>query len=720
MNCLAEKIIGDTPDFGFSIDRSVTRIREHSIALDRCKRFSEIPRISFEINLKPLEWAVFAYYYSLAPNNHPSELTASTHLKIGRNNLAATLESLASKGLVFFDIHARSKLRIVNISHPKFWNRDPNENDIGPWTNPAAHVPRLFPSLPERANDARDSAHEPGQHVRLPYLLFHTLIHPTSKFLYGLLCYLGVNTHPTTQQLAAAMQCSQSTAATRVAELEEYRMIYSDAREPLHFGEHTRYFHHLTDVAFWKTRKAEFWYPGGEKSLIARLDAAGFPGQRNIRRSDETDDFRPYADASQVLARAIPRQKTAEVRQAQSQIRQDVEASQVILSASPEGSQETAEVRQISSQIRQIRLQRRQNRSQIRQIRLQHRQNRSQSSEKPQCSPCTEARAKETALAKNSYIRNQNNKNTVRNEPRVRERWAPVDASFHPRLINIAQAASIAWRDRDYRWDRALWNGTVEKIALESGEQEAVRFVSYVKDANAAWGREFPYSPQLMQAFLVAFRAGKHWASILGAKYEERAKTGTARDDGNPDAGSGSQNQVVTGSEPADRPITSTEPIEMLPADPGATHSGSAGTCMDPEIIPDPRAPVAVVEATPDPRAPVAAEISPAETKQTPSAGVKKPKPVQLTHANLLDFPARSATREPPTNQAIARADAKPAEPSPRRLQLEKAITALTSGMRSQSRDSLKRGFAKLDDDALHDTVCRLFGADRLNLLVPS
>jgi hypothetical protein len=402
MTSLAEKIT-DTkrPHFDFKVDSSVSRIREHALALDRCKRYTEVPRFSFQCGLKPIEWAVFAYYYSLAPCDHPSELLASTHLKIGRKTLAATLRSLSTKGLVFFDTHVSSRLKIINLAHPVFWGSNGTGQINGPWTDPATHQPRRLLALPERINEARDYSHIPGNHVRLPYLLFQTLIHPTSKFLYGLLCFLDVNTHPTVKEFATALHCSAPTVALHIAELEEYRMIYSETREPVRFGEHTRYFHHLTDVALWKTRKAELWYPGGENSLIVRLDKRG-SSAIDQRAGHDLEDYRPQPDRSQVVAWPLVSQETSGIRQEMSGIRRDVECAEQVRLTTSEHRQETSQIRQ--DELRQTTLQLRQMQPQLRQMQPQLRQIRCGLIENMASNHCPSTASEDSNFANNTNI----------------------------------------------------------------------------------------------------------------------------------------------------------------------------------------------------------------------------------------------------------------------------------------------------------------------------
>ncbi|WP_141735928.1 hypothetical protein [Oligoflexus tunisiensis] len=740
MTSLAEKITySNRPHFDFTIDNTVRRIREHALALDRCKRYTEIPKLSFLCELMPIEWTVFAYYYSLAPKDHPSEVSAAAHLKIGRTTLVKTLSSLAERGMVFFDTYTRSKLKIVNIAHPDFWCRPsrlaPASSNC---TDPRTHFPRQFERRPERVNEAKELSHRPGNHVRLPYLLFQTLIHPTAKYIYGLFCYLDINVHPTLKELASSMGCSTRTTSTHIAELEDCRMIYSQAREPKKFGDHTRYYHHLTDVALWRTAKAGLWYRGGENSLIARLDTNGFADHEALMPGHDLEEFRPLPDTSRLILWDALRPES-------SQVRRDIGSADQVRQISPQVRQESSQIRQ--EELRQESSQIRQKSSQIRQKSSQIRQKSFQVIEESCSILCPSMIPEGTDFAKNTNIRNANNKNTVGNYARA-ERWAPVASSFHPRLINIAQAGAIVWKERDYKYDRALWNSAVEQIAIERGETEAIRFVSFVKSAFRAYGREFPYTPQLMKEFLDTFRSGNSWSVILGPSYQDPEEEKSALEGEVQNLLPDAQTALLIEAEITEHDRSSLDhgeapntqsSFEMVGPRLGCSAESSEGTDslasadMGEPCQPEPEdntpttdyQPALNAEADPDP------DPSPA---MRPS-GTQQRVRVQVTHANLLDLPAvmtrpmelansmdtskvseKNSTAQAQEFPFDTASEKKSAPRSLRRIELEKAASILTVGLKSQA--SFQRGFAKLTDDQLYDNLLHMFGVERVQKLV--
>lgn len=127
--------------YGFRRDESITRRREHSLSLDRWKRYTETPVASFHCGLSPDEWVVFNYYYSLAPTEHPGEELVACRLRLGRNTLRRSLFALQMRGMLFFETVKSSGQRIVHISHPAFWQGVGGIQPPADAIDPRHHIP---------------------------------------------------------------------------------------------------------------------------------------------------------------------------------------------------------------------------------------------------------------------------------------------------------------------------------------------------------------------------------------------------------------------------------------------------------------------------------------------------------------------------------------------------------------------------------------------------
>jgi hypothetical protein len=381
---------------------------------------------------------------------------------------------------------------------------------------------------------------------------------------------------------------------------------------------------------------------------------------------------------------------------------------------------------------------------------------------------CPERDTEDSVFAKNTYINKTNNKNTDRKGSdcnRVRaERWAPVDSTFHPRLINIAKVAEIAWKERDYRFDRALWNGAVEQIAIEMGQIAAMEFASFVKKAYYAYGRPFPYNPYLIQDFVKAFREGRSWSTVLGDGYfdPEEAKSALEGETQKslPEAQAPllieaeliEQGECSKMSEVAQAPFLesqkpSSEPSASVEAENPDYSPHEPGHIESLEPWRE-EADVTSRTSTPEPQETCTTEKSSTHELQTTPHRSQ----VQITHANLIDVPlaiirptgtttsvaADTVSDQPATARAqgndLDTASEKnsaprspstavhtfggntPAPRSERRIELDTAALLLTAGLKCQA--SFQRGWAKLSDDQLYANLLHMFGAQRVHKLI--
>jgi hypothetical protein len=320
--------------------------------------------------------------------------------------------------------------------------------------------------------------------------------------------------------------------------------------------------------------------------------------------------------------------------------------------------------------------------------------------------------------------------------------------SFHPRIINIAKSAEIVWKEKDYRFDRALWNGAVEEIAKERTEDEAWRFASFVKKAYHAYGRPFPYTRPVIQDFLNAFRAGKSWSVVLGPGYQD------------PDEEKSAHEGEIQNPLPSDQiPLLSEEQapeqgqstLDLADAYEGQSaiqiatyHTGtSAEANLSTITLPTSAAPeshhsvletgIPINDDLSSPGAEVAPDPDQSHAK-TPGSKEQGGR-VQITHANLLDVPAaithivervksvdeNTVSEKSSTSRSqsiyvdsVSEKDSVPR--SPRRIELDKAASIFTTGLKSQA--SFQRGFAKLNDDQLYASLLHMFGSERVQMLV--
>lgn len=143
----------------FREDKAVSRIRDHALAMDRCKRYVSVVIYTFDCGLRPVEWAVFNYFSSLKPSHHPSSVEAAQSLRIGRTSLGQSLQVLEKRGMVFLDREhlprQKNKKLIVNISHPCHWAGVSGVAFDAATTDPKKHRPRFYDKAPERINEAR-------------------------------------------------------------------------------------------------------------------------------------------------------------------------------------------------------------------------------------------------------------------------------------------------------------------------------------------------------------------------------------------------------------------------------------------------------------------------------------------------------------------------------------------------------------------------------------
>jgi hypothetical protein len=454
----------------FSRDESIARWREHSISLDRNKRFTQTPRALFSLGLSAVEWSVFMYYYSLTPGDHPGEEHVSARLCIGRKTLRQALFRLHGRGMVFFHGLRRSSHRLVNISHPAYWSGLRGAAPAAGTTDPGGYEPVLHLILPERKNEAKDYFKGPGQHIALPYLLFQLSISPIAKILYGLICHLGIYDHPTTEELATAVGCSADTAARNLSFLVEAGMLDFTVREPDSFGSRVRYYYHTCAVGRWRFRKAQVWYPDSRPA--STRDTANAHLMNTPR--DDHEDFK-FSDRPAL--------------------------------------------RLISYQLGQIAPQLGQSASQLGQVS-------SQPSAGPHRMPVLEGLCRESAETKENKNKEENHKqkiskrgelagSSVTEIDSLSKRWNPEKRTFSPRIINTAKAASFAWEPRGLRFDPTLWTGFVEDVALERGEEGACEFAEYAIKVRNLRGSILPYDVLVMRRMKKAFLGGVSPESLL-------------------------------------------------------------------------------------------------------------------------------------------------------------------------------------------------------------
>ncbi|HET9241536.1 MAG TPA: hypothetical protein VFO10_29995 [Oligoflexus sp.] len=262
--------------------------RDYIYSLERGKRYTVLLRRLFSW-LDSEEMMVLGYLLSLANREHPSIHDMTTDLAMSSEVLKRALRSLKSKGVLFHDnlsVGDRQK-PLWHISHPCRWSFSnvPFADSVDPF----AHAPRTFSEHVPRINEAREFILAQSDTIRVPNLLFRVQIGWRPRFVWAWLSQLPHDVNPTISGLSKNLQLNWRTIRQALDTLDEVGMIAIEEHQRRKFGRVVFLYFHLTDVHNWKFKVAQDLYPAPKRrpsrGITRYSDEAG--------RQERKDSFKP-------------------------------------------------------------------------------------------------------------------------------------------------------------------------------------------------------------------------------------------------------------------------------------------------------------------------------------------------------------------------------------------------------------------------------------------